>query len=74
MIQDVDITKNEFTEEELDSLIDILEKAEAVKEDSALFRIVKNRMGAKVKTMSSLSDLKSEYNKKVLEEDKIEEK
>ena len=68
---DIDIDKNEFSEEDLDLMIEVLEKAEAIKEDGALFKVVQKRMGDKVKSITSMQDLKSAYNEKVMTEDRI---
>lgn len=70
---DINIDQNEFSEEELDLMIEVLEKAEAIKEDGALFKVVQKRMGDKVKSITSMQDLKSAYNEKVLTEDRIKE-
>ena len=68
---ELDIDKNEFSEDELDMMIDVLEKAEAIKEDGPLFKIVKKRMGEKVKSIKSMEDLRSRYNQAVSTEDRI---
>jgi hypothetical protein len=70
-IEDVQTNKSEYTENELDGMILVLEKAEEIKADSTLFEILKGRMKKRVKSIKSLADLKSKANEKMLEDDKI---
>jgi len=67
-IADIDPAQDEFTEDELDAMIDVLEKAEAIKEDSALLKIVQRRMKSKVKSIESLADLRAVASEKAAEE------
>ena len=68
-ISKIDTTQNEFSEEELDTMIEILKKADEIQADSALFSIVRKRMKDQVKAITSLEDLNTRYNEKVLEQE-----
>jgi len=64
---DIDITKNEFTEDEVDEMIDVLDLAQKITDDAALFRMCQRRMKGKVKEIKSLDDLRSKYVEKSIE-------
>ena len=64
----VDITQNEFTEEEMDEMIGVLDMSQKITDDAALFRLLQNRMKGKVKDIQSLDDLRSKHVEKTLEE------
>lgn len=48
----------EFTEEELDALTQILAKAEEIKKDSTLYRLVQKHADKKITEFKSVEDLK----------------
>jgi len=64
---DIDITKNEFTEDEIDDMIEVLDLAQKITDDAALFRLCQRRMKGKVKEIKSLDDLRSKYVEKSIE-------
>jgi len=66
---DIDITKNEFTEDEIDDMIEVLDLAQKITDDAALFRLCQRRMKGKVKEIKSLDDLRSKYIEKSIEGD-----
>lgn len=66
-LSDLDLTKNEYSEEELDCMIMCLEKSEEIKRDSTLFQILQKRMKKKVKSIKSLQDLRTISNESDLE-------
>ena len=68
-ISKIDPSQNEFSEEELDTMIEILKKADEIQSDSALFSIIRKRMKDQVKAITSLEDLNTRYNEKVLEQE-----
>lgn len=70
-IQDIDPTKMEYDDSELDSMIDVLTKAEDIKKDSSLYELIKKRMKSKVKSIKSIGDLRNKANELALSQDKI---
>ena len=63
---DFDINQNEFSEEELDQMVEVLDMAKKITEDSALFRLLQKHMGKQVEDIQSLDDLRSKYQEKTL--------
>ena len=65
-ISDIDTEQMEFSEEELDGMVDILTKAEEIKADKALYRLVQKQMRKSVKKIKSVSDLRAKLSEKDL--------
>ena len=65
---DIDITQNEFCEEELDKMVEVLDMAKKITDDSALFRLLQKHMGKQVDDIKSLDDLRSKYQEKSLKD------
>lgn len=61
-ISKVDLTQNEFTDEELDAMSEILTKADEIKGDKALFKLVSKHMKDKSKKYTSVADLRKKAN------------
>lgn len=61
-ISDVDTSQNEFTDAEMDALVDILTKAKEITDDKALYNIVQKHMDQKTKKYKSVADLRAKAN------------
>lgn len=70
-IAQIDPGKMEFSEEELDGMIDCLDKAEQIKKDQTLMQILQKRMKSKVKSIKSLSDLRARASQVELQPSKV---
>lgn len=58
-LEDIDTKKDGWTDEELDALVDILVKAEEIKTDSVLYKLVQQHMKKKKKKIDSVADLRA---------------
>lgn len=61
-ISDVDTSQNEFTDAEMDAMVDILTKAKEITDDKALYNIVQKHMDQKAKKYKSVADLRAKAN------------
>lgn len=61
-LEDIDPSQQEFSDEELKAMGEILLKAEEIKADHALYNIVEKHMKKQVKKIKSLSDLRAKAN------------
>lgn len=59
----LDPTALEFTEEEMDALAEVLKKAEQIKNDKTLHRLVLKHIDKKVDSFKSVDDLRAHEKK-----------
>lgn len=64
----IDTSQMEFSTEELQTMGEILLKAEEIKADKQLFDLVQKNMRKKAKAITSTEDLRLEASKKAMEE------
>lgn len=64
----IDTTQMEFTTEELQTMGEILLKAEEIKADKQLYDLVQKSMKKKAKAITSTEDLRVKANMKAMEE------
>ncbi len=58
-LSEIDTKKQEYTDDELDALVDILIKAKEIEGDSTLYKVVQAHMKKKTKAIKSVADLKA---------------
>jgi hypothetical protein len=63
-LEDLDPKKDEYTEEELSGFVEILIKAEQIKADSMLYRLVQKHMKRQKKKIDSVADLRDRLSEK----------
>lgn len=64
----IDTTQMEFSEEELQTMGEILLKAEEIKADKQLYDLVQKSMKKKAKAINSTEELRIKANMKAMEE------
>lgn len=67
-VSEIDTSQMEFSEEELDAMVEILTKAEEIKADPPLLKLVEKHGRKKVKSIESMSDLRRVASDKALED------
>lgn len=61
-IAKVDLSQNEFNDEELDAMSEILAKADEIRGDKALLKLVSKHMNDKSRQYKSVADLRAKAN------------
>ena len=69
----IDPAALEFSDEEMDALVQILTKADQIQKDHTLMRLVQKHMDKSVKEIKSMDDLKK-HAKRLDEESRAKEK
>lgn len=59
LIKDINPKNSEFTEDELDAMAMLLQKAEEIRDDSALYGLIKDHIKKTTKELNSIADLRS---------------
>lgn len=70
-IEDIDLSRMEFTPEELKFMGEIVMKAEEIKKDTMVFALVEKEMKKKSRAIKDLTDLRREAQLKRVSEDPI---